>query len=41
MCLEVVWVLEALTKDAVVVDLAVDGKGDGLLVVDKRLCAGI
>lgn len=41
MCLEVVWVLEALTKDAVVVDLAVDCKGDGLLVVDKRLCAGV
>ena len=41
MCLEVVRVLEALAEDAVVVNLAVDGERDGLLVVDKRLCARV
>jgi hypothetical protein len=41
MCLEVVWRLQGLAKDSVVVDLAIDGQGDGLFIVDKRLRARI
>jgi hypothetical protein len=36
-CLEVVWLLEALAEDSMVVDLAVDGQGYRSLIVDKRL----
>jgi len=38
-CLEVVRVLEGLAEDSVVVDLAVDGQGDGSLIVDEWLSA--
>lgn len=37
MCLEVVWSFERLSNDSVVVDLAVDGQSDCVIVVDKRL----
>jgi hypothetical protein len=40
-CLEFVGLLEALAENAVVVDLAVDGQGDGTLLVDERLSAGV
>lgn len=38
---EVVGLLQALAQNAVVVDLAIDGQGNGLVLVDKRLSAGI
>jgi hypothetical protein len=41
MCLEVVGCLEALAKDAVVVDFAIDGKRDGLILADQGLCARV
>jgi hypothetical protein len=40
-CLEVVWLLEALAEDSVVVDLAVDGKGYRSFIIDKRLSTGV
>jgi hypothetical protein len=40
-CLEVVWLLETLAEDSVVVDLAVDCKRDGSLIVDERLRARV
>jgi hypothetical protein len=36
-CLEVVGRLEALAEDAVVVDFAIDGERDSLLLVDQGL----
>ena len=41
MCLEVVFLLEALAQDAMVVDLAVDGEGDGTLIIDQWLRASV
>ena len=41
MCLEVVRLLEVLAEDSVIVDLAVDGEGDCLVIVDDWLRAGI
>jgi hypothetical protein len=35
--LEVVLVVKVLADDAVVVDLAVDGEGEGAIIVDKGL----
>jgi hypothetical protein len=40
-CLEVVWRLELFPQYSVIVYLAVDGQGDGPLIVDNRLRAGI
>lgn len=37
MGLEVVLVVKVLADGAVVVDLTVDGKGEGLVIVDKGL----
>lgn len=39
--LEVVGRLEGFAKDTMVVDLAVDGQGNGFLVVDERLRSGV
>lgn len=41
MRLEVVWLLEVLAEDSVVVDLAVDGEGDCVILVGDGLRAGI
>ena len=41
MCLEVVRVLQVLPQLSVVVDLAIDGKDDGLIRVGQGLGAGI
>jgi hypothetical protein len=40
-CLEVVRLLEAFAEDTVVVDFAIDGQGDGALIVDQRLGARV
>jgi hypothetical protein len=40
-CLEVVWLLEALAEDSVVVDFAIDSQRDSLLLVDERLSARV
>jgi hypothetical protein len=40
-CLEGVCLCELLAQDLVVVDLAVDGEGDGLILVGDGLCAGV
>jgi uncharacterized protein YkvS len=40
-CLEVVWVLEGLAENSVIVDLAVDSQRDGSLIVDERLSARV
>jgi hypothetical protein len=40
-CLEVVWLLQLFPQDSVVVDLAVDGEGDCLVIVDDGLGAGV
>jgi hypothetical protein len=40
-CLEVVRGLERLAEDSVVVDLTVDSQGDGSLIVDEGLSAGL
>jgi hypothetical protein len=39
--LEVVLVLQCFPQDTVVVDLAVDGEGKGLVIVDKGLGTGV
>lgn len=39
--LEGVFLCELLAQDLVVVDLAVDGKGDGLVLVGNGLCARV
>jgi len=39
--LEVVLGVQVLPEDAVVVDLAVDSEGEGLIFVDKRLGTGV
>lgn len=39
--LERVFLCELLAQDLVVVDLAVDGKGDGLVLVGDGLCARV
>lgn len=39
--LEVILGVKVLPQDAVVVDLAVDGKGEGLIVVDEGLGTGV
>jgi hypothetical protein len=41
MCLEVVGVLQALTEDSVVVNFAVDGQRDTLVIVDEWLSARV
>jgi len=41
MCLERSGVLERLSEVKVVVDFAVDGEDDGLIVVDERLGTGV
>lgn len=41
MCLEVVLVAKVLANEAVVVDLTVDGKGEGAVIVDEGLGTGV
>lgn len=41
MSLEVVWGLEGLSNDSVVVDLTVDGKGNSLIAVGKWLSSTV
>lgn len=41
MSLEVVLGLQVFPEDAVVVDLAVDSEGEGLIIVDEGLGAGV
>lgn len=36
-CLEMVWGLKSLANDSVVVNLAIDGQGDAIILVGKRL----
>lgn len=38
---EIVWALELLAQDSVVVDFSIDGQGNGALVVDQWLGAGV
>jgi hypothetical protein len=40
-CLEVVWLLQAVAEDTVVVDFAIDSQRDGFLFVYERLGTGI
>jgi hypothetical protein len=39
--LEVVLVVEVLANEAVVVDLTVDGEGEGAVIVDEGLGTGV
>lgn len=41
MSLEVVLGVQIFPEDTVVVDLAVDGEGEGLIIVDEGLGAGV
>jgi hypothetical protein len=41
MCLEVVLLLQPLSQDPVVVDFAVDGQGNGAIIVDEGLRSGV
>lgn len=41
MCLEVVLVAKVLANKAVVVDLTVDGEGEGAVIVDEGLGTGV
>lgn len=41
MCLEVIFGVQVLPQDTVVVDLAVDGKGEGFIIVDEGLSTGV
>jgi hypothetical protein len=41
MCLEVVWLLEVLSENSVIVDLAIDGESDCVIFVGDGLRAGI
>lgn len=38
-CLEVIWAFEGFAKDSVVVDLSVDSKHNGIIMVGKGLRA--
>jgi len=38
MCLEVVWGLQSLANDTVVIDFAIDSEGKSLVLVGQRLC---
>jgi hypothetical protein len=40
-CLEVVWGLEGLANDPVVVNLSIDGQGDAVILVGKRLSSAL
>jgi hypothetical protein len=40
-CLEVVLGVQVLAEDTVVVDFTVDSEGQGLVIVDKGLGAGV
>jgi hypothetical protein len=39
--LEVIWVLEPFSNDSVVVDFAIDGKGNAVVAVGERLSARV
>lgn len=41
MCLEVVWVLQSLTNESVIVYFAIDSKSKALIAVGKWLSSGI
>ena len=41
MRLELIIGLQSLSQDAVVIDLAVDGQGEGTIVVNKGLGTGV
>lgn len=41
MCLEVIWCLQFLSDDTVVIDLAVDGQGKVSIFADEGLSTGV
>jgi hypothetical protein len=40
-CLEVVWVLESFADDSVVIDFAIDGKGNAFVAVGEWLSSRV
>ena len=41
MCLEVVWVLESFSNDSVIIDFAINCKGNAFVTVGERLSTRI